>query len=182
MTQPARVFFSHTVSAMFIDAFPPEKYPGLEERYRALGLDVSKKLLPAYDYGVWRACLSAQRELVFPGLAVADAAYQQGARYVDAYFDRTALGGPLLLLLRLLGARRCLERMAHNFRSANNFSETQLKVLTPRSAELRVNDVFSDSADYMRGIVMQGMDRAGSRLTMKTLRHEGDAADFLVEW
>lgn len=177
-----RVFFSHTVPAMFIDAFPPEKYPGLEERYRALGLDVKRKLLPAYEYSVWRACLQAQRELVFPGAPVAEAAFQQGARYVDAYFDRTALGGPLLLVLRLIGVRRTLERMTHNFRSANNFSDTSVTVLSPSSAKLEVNDIFADSPEYMHGILVQGLARAGSQVTMKTLRHDGDAADFLVEW
>ena len=177
-----RVFFSHTVSAMFIDAFPPEKYPGLEERYRALGLDVKRKLLPAYEYRVWRACLLAQREVIFPGVPVADAAFQQGARYVDAFFDRTAMGGPLLLVLRLIGTRRCLDRMTRNFRSGNSFSETTFKLLAPNRAELGVNDVFSDSADYLRGIVVQGLARAGSEVTMQTLRHDGDAADFLVEW
>lgn len=177
-----RVFFSHTVSAMFIDACPPEKHPGLAERYLALGLDVTRKLLPAYEYRVWRACQLAQRDAVFPGVPVAEAAFQQGARYVDAYFDRTALGGPLLLVLRLIGIRRTLERMTHNFRSANNFSQTSMKMVSPNSARLEVNDIFSDSPEYMHGILVQGLGRTGARVTMQTLRHEGDAADFLIEW
>jgi uncharacterized protein (TIGR02265 family) len=182
MSSGQRLFFSHTVAAMFAEAFPPEQHPGLRERYLALGLDLGKPLLPAYEYATWRACLRAQQEVALAGVAPGEAAFQQGARYVDAYFDRTRLGGALLLVLRVIGARRTLERMAHNFRSANNFSQVSMQRLEGNHAELHVNDIFADSPEYIRGMLVQGLRRSGATLAIETLRHEGDAAVFRVSW
>lgn len=177
-----KVFFSHTFEAQFLEAFPPRDRPGLLERYAALGLDFSKPLLPAYEYAIWRACLVAQREQFLPHLSVDDASREQGARYVQAYFERTLLGKPLLLLLRALGPRRSLERMSSNFRSANNFSDVKVRVLGPHAVELDVNDVFSDSPEYITGVISRGLEMVGTPLRMKTLSRNGDSATFAVEW
>jgi uncharacterized protein (TIGR02265 family) len=179
----SRLFWGHTLDAMFVRAFPPAAVPGLVARYRALGLDLERPLLPAYDYAIWRQCLAAQREAVLPGVAPGEGAFQQGARYVAAYFERTLVGGPLLFLLRTIGPRRSFDRMARNFRSANNFSDVRFTVTDASSGELWVNDVFSDSPDYIRGMLIEGMRLAGTPdLKLETLSHEGDAATFRVRW
>lgn len=182
MAEQPKVFFSHTFQAQFLEAFPPRNSQGLLEEYAALGIDFSKPLLPAYEYSIWRACLVAQRERFLPGVDVHDAAREQGARYVQAYFERTLLGKPLLLLLRALGPRRSLERMTRNFRSANNFSDVKVRVVGPTSLELDVNDVFSDSPEYITGVIGRGLEMVGTPLRVKTLSRNGDAATFAVEW
>ncbi|MEW6435038.1 MAG: DUF2378 family protein [Myxococcota bacterium] len=182
VTGQPKVFFSHTFEAQFLEAFPPTGRPGLLDRYAALGVDFSKPLLPAYEYAIWRACLVAQREEFLPHLGVDDASREQGARFVQAYFERTLLGKPLLLLLRALGPRRTLERMATNFRSANNFSDVKVRVLGPRAAELGINDVFSDSPEYISGMLGRGLEMVGTAIRMKTVSRDGDAATFAIEW
>lgn len=177
-----RVFFSHTVEAMFGEAFPPAHSPGLQERYRQAGLDLGGKLLPAYEYRVWRACLEAQREAVFPSRSLDEASFEQGARYVEAYFARTALGKPLLLLLRAIGPRRAVERMSRNFRSGNNFSEAKVEVVSPTCVRVALNDVFSPSPDFIRGMLTRALALMSVKATVRTLSHEGDAATFEVSW
>lgn len=177
-----RVFFSHTVAAMFLEAFPPSQYPGLTERFRELGLDVEKPLLPAYDYAVWRACLEAQRQFVFPRDSPEAAAREQGARYVAAYFNRTPIGGALLMLLRVIGPRRTLERMTRNFRSANNFSDVSIVPTGPKSATLKVNDVFSAKPEYIVGMLEHGLSLMGATMRLRPTNHVGDACEFFATW
>ena len=181
MSDP-RVFFGHTVAAMFMEAFPPAEYPGLTERFAVLGLDVTRPLAPAYEYATWRALLEAQREVVFPKATPEKAAWEQGARYVAAYFDRTAIGKPLKVLLRVIGPRRTLDRMTRNFRSGNNFSEVSVVATGPRSATLQVNDVFSARAEYIVGMMEHALSMLGTKATVRIVKHEGDAAEFAATW
>lgn len=178
----SRVFFSHTVAAMFLEAFQPSRYPGLIQRFRELGLDVEKPLLPAYDYAIWRNCLEAQREFVFPQDSTEAAAREQGARYVAAYFSRTPIGGALLVLLRVIGPRRALERMTRNFRSANNFSNVSVVSTGPKSATLKVNDVFSAKPDYIVGMLEHGLSLMGTKAHLRVVSQVGDACEFEATW
>ena len=177
-----RLFFDHTVSAMFIHAFPPAAQVGLTEALRDGGIDVERPLLPAYEYSVWRRCLELQRTRVFPDEPIEVGSRRQGERYVEAYFERTMLGGPLKLLLRALGPRRTLERLALNFRSANTFSETSMKLTGPNAGLIEVNDVFSRSPAYVVGMLEKGLQLIGASGTVEAVRHEGDAATFSVSW
>ena len=177
-----RVFFSHTVAAMFVEAFPPAAFPGLGERLKDAGLDVSGPLLPAYPYAVWRAALEAQRAIVFPGRALDEASREQGARYVEAYFERTIIGGPLRALLRLLGPRRSLDRMTRNFKTANNFSEVRFEQTGEGEGLLTVNDVFSASPHYMVGIVEHGLRLCGMRTQLTPLQADGQGWRFTCRW
>lgn len=178
----SRLFFGHTVSAMFVEAFPPAAHAGLVERFASLGLDVKRPLLPAYEYATWRNCIRAQRELALINVSDVDAAWQQGARYVESYFDRTMLGGPLKMLLRAIGTRRTLDRMAQNFRSGNNFSEVKLTMNGERHGTLWVNDIFHDSPEYIRGMMTRGLALTGSTIRLELQKHEGDSATFEVRW
>jgi uncharacterized protein (TIGR02265 family) len=72
--------------------------------------------------------------------------------------------------------------MATNFRSANNFSDVKVRVLGPRAAELGINDVFSDSPEYISGMLGRGLEMVGTAIRMKTVSRDGDAATFAIEW
>lgn len=72
------------------------------------------------------------------------------------------------MLLRVIGPRRALERMTRNFRSANNFSDVCVVSTSPKSAMLKVNDIFSARPEYM----------AHLRVTSQA----GDACEFEATW
>lgn len=167
---------------MFVEAFPPQRYPGLSERYAAHGLDVAQKLLPAYPYAVWRQCLQAQRELVFGTLTDDAAAKQQGERFIEMYFERTVMGRPLLLLLRALGPKRTLQRMTQNFRTGNNFSKAEVTMIETQALELRINDVFSPTTAWIEGLLGRGLTLAGMTVQFEAVSHQGDAGVFLARW
>lgn len=174
-----RLFFAHTVEANFLRAFPPTA--AARARYAAAGLDLSRPLLPAYPYDVWRRCLAIQREEYFPGLEPEVAGRRQGARYVASYFE-TMLGRALLALLRLIGPARVLARMSANFRSGNNFSAVSVSFPAERTARLEVNDVFAESPAYVVGMLEEGMRLAGTAIDVRVVETHGDAAVLEVRW
>jgi uncharacterized protein (TIGR02265 family) len=175
-----RYFYNAAVEAQFLRAFPATK-PELVAAYGAAGLDVTKPLLPAYEYAVWRRCLTLQREALLPGLSVDAGCEEQGRRYVASYFE-TSIGSALKVLLRVLSTQRILERMSRNFRSNNSFSVVTMTSTGPKSALLDVNDVFAESPLYIKGMLENGFACIGREMHLSVKSHEGDAALFEAMW
>lgn len=178
----ARVFFGHTMEAMFVHAVPPAAFPELAGRYAEVGFDTSRPALPAYTYATWRACLRVQREVAFPNEREDDAAHQQGAHLANAYLHRTILGGPLKTLLRSMGAQKALERGTRNLRTGNNFSELRFSLSGPREGSLWVNDLLHDSPQFLIGALSRGMQLLGAHLDAHLVMVERGGALFSVKW
>lgn len=177
-----RVFFGHTMEAMFVHAIPPERFPELSRRYAQAGFDLSRPALPAYTYATWLACLRAQREVALPHASDDEAAHVQGAHCADAYFHRTVLGGPLKTLLRSLGAQKVLERSTRNLRTANNFSETRFTLSAPNEGSLWVNDLLHESPQFIVGTLTRGLQLLGVELRAHLMLMEAGGARFSLTW
>lgn len=178
----ARVFFGHTMEAMFVHAVPPRGFPELERRYAQAGFDLSRPALPAYTYDTWRACLRAQREVALAHASDDEAAYLQGAHCAEAYFNRTIIGGPLKTLLRSLGAQKVLERTTRSLRTGNNFSESSFTLSGPREGTLWVNDLLHDSPQYLVGVLTRTMQLLGAPLEAQPAGVEAEGGRFSVKW
>lgn len=175
-----RYFYTAAMEAQFLKAWPATA-PGLVDAYRDAGLDVTKPLLPAYDYATWRRCLAAQRAALLPGRTLDAACEEQGRRYVASYFE-TTMGAALKVLLRVLSTRRILERMSQNFRSNNSFSVVTMTSTGKTSAELEVNDVFAESPQYLKGLLEHGFACIGREMRITVRDHHGDAARLDANW
>ncbi len=174
-----RYFFTQTMEAQFLKAFPAEA-PELVAAYRDAGFDV-KKLLPAYEYGIWRRCFTLQRTHFFPDLSVEDGCEQSGLQYSANYLD-TTMGRAVSVLLSLLSTRRIIGRLERVFRSGNSFSVVTATDEGPNAVRLDVNDVFADSPRYMVGMLERGFQVFRRDVKLSVLEHQGDAAVFRVTW
>ncbi len=177
-----RVFFGHTMEAMFLHAIPPDAYPELAPRYAKAGFDLSRPALPAYTYDTWRECLRIQREVALSHASDEDAAHMQGAHCADAYFHRTVLGGPLKTLLRSLGAQKVLERTTRNLRTGNNFSDSRFTVTGTREGSLWMNDLMHDSPQFIIGMLTRSLQLLGSTLDAHLVMMENGGALFSLKW
>jgi uncharacterized protein (TIGR02265 family) len=174
-----RLIFSHSIEA-YLRAVAPVLDDAFTGELKALGIDVGKPALPAYPVDVFRAALLAGARKLTPGKAEPEQLYALGLRYVDAYSD-TLVGKALKLAIRLIGPRRTLERLARQFRTANNYSETKVTHEAPGRSELWCNDVTH--AEWYRGVVTRTVLVAGASEVSTTLRrHDASGAYFLVEW
>ena len=127
-------------------------------RFRALGLDYARPLEPAYPLATWRRVVNTAGELLTPSAPYDQQQFALGSRFITAYTE-TLIGRATLPLIRLLGPRRALERMAKTLRSGNNYSETKLTQLGPTTFELWCNRVQNPS--FYRGMLQTGLQHAG---------------------
>lgn len=137
MTQ--RLAFDSSVEALFIKLLGPRLGTEGQEKLRQSGLDLSRKLLPAYpaeDIARW---IDLSMPFAYPGLTRDAAIHELGRESVDS-FAQTMVGKALMVGLRLMGLRRVLERMTRGMRAGGNYLSCECRELGPRDLELTVND------------------------------------------
>lgn len=96
-------------------------------------------------------------------------------------FGHTLLG-KALLMVRVLGPNRELQRMTRNLRTSNNYSDTKLTQKGPTAWELWINLVAFPH--YYRGLVECGLQHSGAKnVQVEILSHTPNgAAVLLIAW
>ncbi len=175
------VVFEQTIEGLFVRGLHGKMPARCRERLRAAGLNLDRRLLPAYSFDTWMVCLGIAGEEVFPGSAVDLAQFQLGELMIDGYKE-TFLGRAVLGMIRVLGPRRTLLRATHNFRSGNNYTESRLVERSPTDVELWMNEV-GPFPTFTAGIVHAAIRAAGAdRLKVEVLSHDGHACTYRVAW
>jgi uncharacterized protein (TIGR02265 family) len=151
-----------------------------KDTLRELGLDLRRPLEPGYPLETWFKVMRFGAGLIAPGRPEAEQFELLGRRFVDGY-EQTLVGRALLASMRVLGPRRMLERMNRNFRSGNNYTETQLVPRGPNDFELSFNQV--KSPEFYRGMLLAGLGRTGATgLAIQLVRHDDQGTTFRVTW
>jgi uncharacterized protein (TIGR02265 family) len=174
-----KVVFEHTVESvirLLARPIPPEQIAGLD----ALGIDLSKPLLPAYPAVTHSALIDFVARQRFPELPKEPAEFELGRAFVHTY-TQTVMGRAIRGLVWTIGPHRALERMTRTFRTANNYTDTRLKRLGPASYELWFN--FTISPSYFQGIVHETLTLCVLKgLEVKLSSVQGDEVTLLVSW
>lgn len=174
-----KLAYGHSIEA-FLKAVRPVLDLALTKELQALGIDPSKPLLPVYPVDAMRGALAVGARRLNPTLAPDQAFVALGRRYVDTYAE-TIVGRALLAAIRLIGPKRTLERLAKQFRTANNYSETKVTHFEPGHSELWCNEVAHPH--WYVGLVVGMMETAGATGVQVTLRsHDAAGAFFDVRW
>ncbi len=155
---------------------PPEQIAGLD----ALGIDLSKPLLPAYSVETHAALIDFVVRQRWPELPPEEGQFEAGRAFIDIY-TQTQMGRAIKGLVKTIGPHRALERMNRTFRTANNFTETRLLQLGPATFELWFN--FVSRPGYYRGLVYQTLFHSGvPELEVTQSSRQGDEVTYRVVW
>jgi uncharacterized protein (TIGR02265 family) len=155
---------------------PPEGWAALA----GLGVERDKRL-PAYEFTCWCETVAYLARALYPSLEVGEAEYRLGSDFIERY-AHTLIGRALFTVLRLLGPRRVLGRMARSFRTGTNFTQADVIEETATSALLRIASV-EPRARFTHGILARGLALAGIPAVQVRLESiDGDAAFFRVSW
>jgi uncharacterized protein (TIGR02265 family) len=177
---PEKLIFDHTVESLLRALkrpITPEQIKGLD----ALGIDLSKPLLPAYPIEIYSALIGFIGRQRWPDLPEEQADFEVGRAFIEAYTTQTMMGKALKGVLRVVGPHRAIERMSRTFRSANNYTETRLQRLGPASYELWFNFVLR--AGYFRGMVHETLTLCGvKQIEVKTVAQQVPEVTFHVSW
>jgi uncharacterized protein (TIGR02265 family) len=156
-----QVVFAHSVEGLFVRALGGEVPPALADQLRGLGIDLSKKLLPAYPVALWNRVLEATAQTLYPGEPFDQAGRQLGARMMEGY-RATLVGQAVLALAKIIGPRRALLRSRQNWRSGNNYSEVRVEELAPTDFRLGFNEA-GISRWVTQGLLQAGLTFAGAK-------------------
>lgn len=176
-----RIVFDTTIEALFVRALNGRLNPQTKARLREAGLDVDKKLLPAYTFEQWKNFLAIGAEGAFPHLAPEQAHQELGRLLIDGYRS-TFIGRALFPLLNLLGPRRGLDRLSRSFRSGNNYTETRFVEVGANTYDLWMNET-TDYPQFMQGILLEGTrDFKVDRFDVNILKKDSEGVTFRISW
>jgi uncharacterized protein (TIGR02265 family) len=167
MAEESRVVYSHTVEALISRLF--ERHGLLEgrvlERLRELGVDPQRpRDTPVH---VWRQVVRLAAEVVAPGQPEEDALREVGREMIRG-FEASLVGRSLFIVVRLMGVRRTLERVAQNYRTADNATQVTTRTISANEMELcfTVEDGIPFPS-YTEGILIEGARLGGAKSELK---------------
>lgn len=173
-----KLIFAQTIEG-FVRALGPLNEQA-RAKLRSCGIDVDKRLLPAYPLEQFLAALDYAGAAVAPSKSKEDQARELGRRFMEAY-QETMIGRAMVAGMRVIGPWRTLERLSNKFRTGNNFSETKLTRLGATEAELWCNQVSRPG--WYSGIVTRGLELSGAKAVEVTLiSHDDSGGRFHVRW
>lgn len=176
-----KVVFESTIDGLFLRALAGRITPRCKERLRGAGLDLDRKLLPAYEFEKWMRVLRIAAEEVYPGERLDRAMFLLGERMVDGFFE-TLVGKALSALVRLIGPVKTLERTSRNFRAGNSYTVSKLTRIDATCYELWMNEV-GDYPSFTEGIIHAGLRASGAKEVVVTQRgYDGHACTYLLRW
>ncbi len=175
------VVFEQAIDGLFNRALGHRLTPPIRARLRVAGVDLEKKLLPAYAFEVWMGALKVVAEELFPELTVEGAMFRVGEHMISGY-QETFMGRAVLGMIRVIGPKRTLMRATHNFRSANNYTVSRITEVAPTCFEVWMNEV-GPYPSFTAGIFHAAMQAAGASLPKVDFTgHDGHACSYRISW
>lgn len=177
-----RVEFEQVIDGLMTGAMEALKDPPLVEKLRAAGLDLTKKLKPAYPAFEFFGWLSIAARHRYPTLSDEAAVRELGRLAVRRGLQATFLGRAVLTAARLLGARRSLKRLGTSFKNGNNYIEAKVTELGPTSLEIQLGPLVGPRS-YYEGILEECPVMFDAReIQLSLLRTEGEHLTWRLDW
>lgn len=152
--------------------------PALKEKVRAQGIDLDRKLLPAYPKEVWVAVVDTVARDLSNGASLADARRLLG-HAITAGFQETTLGKLMEPGVRLIGVRRMMGRLPKMLSMSNNFMKVAVLDVQPNVVRVEVNEPVP-SEEFLSGVIEALCRYAGAKTCDIAVTNEGLLTVFTV--
>ncbi|NMO22096.1 DUF2378 family protein [Pyxidicoccus fallax] len=169
---PEKLVFEHTLEGLFVRGLMGRVTPVLRARLRKVGVDLDRKLQPAYSFETWCSAVQVAAREVHPDVPDEVGYGLLGERMVDGYRE-TVLGRAAFGVIQLLGPRRGVSRARQMFRSGNNYTETRLEDVSPTEVDLWMNEA-GPIRYFTRGALLAGLRATGARQPVVEVREFDD--------
>lgn len=154
-----KLVFDQALEGLFVRGLEGQMTPMLKLHLREAGVDLDRKLLPAYPFETWCGCVRLAARELYAGAPEEQAYHTLGERMVDGY-RTTMMRRALFSVLQLLGPQLVLTRVQQSFRSGNNYTEARLRELAPAQLELWVNEA-GPTRYLVQGAILAGLRGCG---------------------
>lgn len=179
--QEEDVVFDVTVEALFRRALDTRMTDALRARLKDAGIDLSTRFKPLYPRVTFYRGVVLVIEELFPGVPRDRALFDLGGIFFDGYV-RTWVGKAAISVMKVLGPRRTMGRMTQNFRSTNNYMQTELNEVSPTHVELSLSQ-HSGVPAYFQGTIFRALTLMGVRgLQVNVKEVKGSACVIAISW
>jgi uncharacterized protein (TIGR02265 family) len=156
-----RLWFSNTVEGLFLRGLAGRLTPSHLDVLKQRGIDLSRRLAPAYPAALFAECIRLTAREVFPTVDEVEGVRRLGQLFLSGY-QQTLVGAALVQMMKLLGARRTLQRMERNFATGGNFMKTQFTSHGPGDVEVSLSEV-DGIPSYFAGIIEKGSELVNAK-------------------
>jgi len=176
------VEFEQVADGLLKGAMEAHSDPQLVAKLRMAGLDLGRKLAPAFpaaDFYRWLVIAARHK---YPKLSEVEACREVGRLAVIRGMKSTLLGAAALKAMQMLGVRRSLKRIGTSFKHGNNYSEAKVTELGPTSMEIQLGPLVGP-ASYYEGVLHEGVRILGGKDGQVTfVRSEGEHIAWRIDW
>lgn len=169
---PEKLVFEHTLEGLFVRGLVGRVTPTLRERLKEVGVDLDRKLQPAYGFDTWCSAVRVAARELHPDVPNEVGYGLLGERMVDGYRE-TVLGRAAFGVIQLLGPRRGVSRARQMFRSGNNYTEVRLEDVSSTEVDLWMNEAGAIRY-FTRGALLAGLRATGARTPEVLVREFSD--------
>jgi uncharacterized protein (TIGR02265 family) len=148
------VIFRHTVEAFFAEVVD-RLHLFTHDELRAQGLWPPRDV----DIFAWVALLRTTASRLRPDAPAEEALEEVGREMVRGYVA-SLTGRSLFALLRMLGPRRAMLRLAENYRTADSVTEVVTTQVSPTHLRLAYGDT-GGVPTYVKGVLAESLERIG---------------------
>lgn len=174
--QRSGVIYRHTVEALV----------GIVRKKRALS-DAELTALGVYpcrdvSIEVWSPAVHAMAKALFPHIPPSRALEESG-REIVRNFTQGVVGNGVLMVIRLMGRRRALQRIADSFRSADSVMEVSSTEKSPTWLRVRFERIYG-LGEHMTGVLREAMELADGKtpVSVTGLSDAQGGYDIDVKW
>jgi uncharacterized protein (TIGR02265 family) len=181
MADPSDTWFvyEHTVDGLFFKALRERITPSLQERLKALGIDLAGKPR-SVPHAQWKEALKLAATELFQGSE--DERYRQLGNAVMLRHEETVMGKAVIAVMRLMGPVRVLKRINSTLGSGNNYIQANLAPTSLTSWEGTINEC-NGNPHYVAGVLEQGLVITGAKNPMVLVSDfDGHSAKFQITW
>ncbi|MDP1825484.1 MAG: DUF2378 family protein [Archangium sp.] len=158
----------------------PRLTPALKDKVRAVGIDLDKKLLPAYPKDLWVRVVDVVAHELNAGGELPAARRQLGHAIASGFAEGT-LGRLMAPGVRLMGVRRMLLRLPRSLTMSNNFLRVTVTEMGPHAMRVELNEAVP-SAEFLCGVIEAIAGYAGAMSCEVQSVVEGPLHVFNVTW
>lgn len=178
-----QLVFGPTIEGLFVRGLKGKLSAELVSQLRERGIDLSRSLLPAYPRTVVNACVELTARTLFPEVPATEAFYRIGKHVTPGLRD-TPLGAATVTMVKLVGPKRTLGRLARTFRSTNNYMKVTLRELAATTFELDL-EPSNEYPSYMQAVIEDMLTVAGAKeLKVEVLVHDKvkESCTYRIQW
>ncbi|MFZ5440284.1 MAG: DUF2378 family protein [Myxococcota bacterium] len=157
----------------------PRLTPQLKAEVRALGIDLDRKLLPAYPKELWVKVVDHVAQALDGGDL--SASRRELGRAISRGFADSVLGKIMAPGVRLMGVRPVLQRLPRSLTMSNNFLKVTVSEVEPSCMRVELSEAVP-SQEFLEGVIEMMVGYAGGRSCTITASREGTATVLLVRW